>query len=259
MYQFTPGRRIFALTKIRDKAREEDWGALVELASEAIEHDQKALHLHRRWQTLKVKAKKTTHPQPESDQRGTREIDADLDSTLGGWHQALQGLLRSSRLPAELRVSAQTLKDELFPSGVKAITQQPYIDAIASVKSIVAQANDQLPDGVPLKSHVDRLGYGHFIQAIDALSDELDAVIKADSPDPDVVYKDVTSANSVGQELMLEVMAEIIAQTRKEQARRGRFLAPILDQNQAIAELHMARHTVVDVNPTTGEPEEDEA
>lgn len=72
-----------------------------------------------------------------------------------------------------------------------------------------------------------------------------------------MTWDQVRAANAAMQEALLEMVVQIMADHREDPAKRTRVLAPIMAQHQKISEAHSRKRKVKDVDPITGE-EQDE-
>jgi hypothetical protein len=67
-------------------------------------------------------------------------------------------------------------------------------------------------------------------------------------------WDDVKAGRELGQELYLQVVANIIMRFAANLSTRSALLEPIWDQNQEIKAYRRQRRTLVDVDPDSGEP-----
>ncbi|MEO1270181.1 MAG: hypothetical protein AAFX99_19005, partial [Myxococcota bacterium] len=105
----------------------------------------------------------------------------------------------------------------------------------------------------PHKTRLAALAHGHFIVSLSRLNTELREALQAQPPAPTITFKEVQAADVKGQELMLELVATILAQTRNKAEQRALLLGPILAQQENLAQYYANQNPVADVDPETGQ------
>ncbi len=103
------------------------------------------------------------------------------------------------------------------------------------------------------------LGLATVRDRLAAVNDGFGALLDAFEPEARVSFDRFRQEDLTGQEMMLRVVAVIAGRytgaTAGEDATRAKLLAPILHQNEAVAESFRRKRTVTDVNPNSGEDE----
>ena len=242
-YQFSTGRRLFAMQELQKLAQIEGLTAISSVCTLAIEHDRATRVIEARWAARKTGA----HYAPI-----TKNIDGQVDTALTALHDGLDNEAQNSAPHDPLAAQAEMVRSILFPKGVAAITSLNYVDELTEVDRILRTAKSA--DWAPV---IRDLGLQRRIDRLEALESQYRAAIA--DPGDQVVFSDVKAARNQGQSFMLQAIALILGQypsdSENDVAQRTKLVAPIIRQNEAIREDLRARRPVSDINPDTGEPE----
>jgi hypothetical protein len=243
LYDFTTGRRLFALGLTRAAAKARGLKSLVARCDAAIAHDTEVRALERRWSA--APADPTANP-------AARKIDTLVDRTIGALRDA--ALAQAQGAPADDPIHAQVdaFVKRLFPNGVHAVTAAPFVEELQLVDEIVTLLQGELAPTVK------ELGLGKLTKRLADLAVQYRDALE--SPPPSVVtWGRVRAGRAEGQERMLEIVAMIMGQfherTPQSNEARAELLGPILKQNDAIAAYLRSRRAVDDVDPETGAEE----
>lgn len=242
-YQFSTGRRLFAMQELQKAAQIQGLPALAVFCTTAIDHDRTTRILEARWAGRKTGA----HYAPI-----TKNIDGQIDTALTALHDGLDNEAKNSSPQDPLAARAEIARSLLFPKGVAAITSLNYVDELTEVERILHTAKS--PEWAPVLRD---LGLQRRLDRLETLESLYRTAI-ADAGDQ-IAFGEVKSARQRGQSLMLQAIAIILghcpSDSESDIEKRSQLLAPILRQNEAIREDLRARRPVSDIDPDTGEPE----
>jgi hypothetical protein len=150
----------------------------------------------------------------------------------------------------ETPLLAGSLLTACFPRGVQAVTQTTFVEQLSLVDGILSELKANHADTVR------KLGLNHFVKRIALLNDEYRSAQHTGAP-PSVDFSQVRGARQRGQDFLLEVIAMIVGRfpltTNEHVGARQKYLAPVLEQNEAIGSYLRSRRSVEDVDPETGE------
>jgi hypothetical protein len=243
LYQFSTGRRIFALQQVLKAAKKLKLADLEAHVVAAIKHDRTTRKLDVQWQ------KQGSRPKSQGD---ASRIDPLVDRTLTALRDGAAAQAEGAAPDEDIVEKVDAFIAEIFPSGVTAVTQLSYVDELSAVDEIVAKLKGELAPTVK------ELGLTRQAARLAKLAGEYRAALET-QPAPALDFGTVRAARAQGQNLMLQAIAMIVGmfptnRPNHEQARAA-LLTPILKQNEAIAQYLRTRRTVEDVNPETGEVE----
>jgi hypothetical protein len=243
LYQFSTGRRIFALQQVLKGAKKLKLADLEAHLTAAIKHDRATRKLDLEWQKQGSRSK---------SQGDASRIDPLVDRTLTALRDGAAAQAEGASPDDDIVEKVATFIGEVFPTGVTAVTQLSYVDELSAVDEIVAKLKGEL---APM---VKELGLTRQATRLARLAGEYRAALEAQPP-PALDFGTVRAARAEGQNLMLQAVAMIVGKfpsnTPEHAQARTALLAPILRQNEAIAQYLRTRRTVEDVNPETGEVE----
>jgi hypothetical protein len=242
-YAFSTGRRLFAMTEVKNAALASGLAALAAHCDVAIAHDQGTRDREARWASDKNAAQYS----PEA-----RQIDLLIDSALGALRDAIHAEARDSGPGDALGEAAAKLEKEAFPAGLAAITTLPFVEEHAEVERIIALLQSPAWGTV-----IQDLGLSRRLARVVELEAPYRAAIAL--PTKTVTFDEVKAARAKGQSLMLQAVAMILglhpSDGDADLAGRKALLGPIVKQNEAIRAYLRARRAIEDVDPTTGELE----
>ncbi|APR79022.1 Hypothetical protein A7982_04369 [Minicystis rosea] len=243
LYEFTTGRRLFALGLTRAAAKARSLKNIVTLCDAAIAHDTQVRQLERRW---------SSEPNDTEANPAAKRIDVLVDRTLGAIRDGAVAQTQGASTDDPIHAEVESFLKRLFPNGVFAVTSAPYVEELQVVDEIV-----KLLQG-DLAATAKELGLGKLTKRLADLAVQYRDALEA--PPPSIVaWGRVRAGRAEGQELMLEVVAAIMGQfharTEESNEARATLLGPILKQNDAIGAYLRSRRAVDDVNPDTGKEE----
>ena len=241
VYDFTAGRRLFALQRVQEIARPLGFTELVEHIERARAHDRQTLTLDGRW---RGRHRRRARPQ-------TMVVDRMVAKALTGLRQA--ALVQAASAPPgdAIHGEVQAFLRAILPAGVFAVATLPQVDELSALEQIVARLEG------PLAESVASLGLGRQAARLAELTDAFREALYAPAP-ATVKYREVQAARRLGQEYLLEAIAMILGRYYKSRdpehvAARAALLAPIAQQSAAIRAHRRSRRSLRDVNPATGE------
>jgi hypothetical protein len=243
LYVSTTGRRLFAHRQVRAIAQEQGITELAKHCESAISHDLSTRKLERRWAGEPDPTTATSNPTAQ-------RLDILVDRTLGAIRDHAVAQTQGAPADDPIHANVEAFVKRLFPVSVHAVTTLPYIEESAAVDDIVKLLKGEL---APM---VKELGLGRLVKRLTDLAVQYREALEA--PPPSVVHWGlVRAARNEGQGLLLETVAIILGKhhqrTPEGTAVRQSLLAPILRQNDEIAQYLRARRAVADVDPETGE------
>lgn len=244
LYVFSTGRRLFALKQVHQAAKERKLSALISQVAEAIKHDRATRALELRW-SKQVSIAPGVGEAPR--------LDAMLDRTVSGLRDAAQAHAEGAEEGEAIVKVVNDFIADLFPAGVQAVTQLPYVDELSAVEEIIEKLKG------PHAKTVKELGLGRFVARLEGMLPKYRAALEG--PKSEISFGSVKAARALGQDYLLQVVAMILGafpkSTPDHVAARTALLTPILRQNEAIRQYMRGRRggAVADVDPETGEPE----
>jgi hypothetical protein len=245
LFQLPAGRRAYALAAVHAAAKK----AKVELGDAgkaAVAANDTCRARDKAWNASRATGKASA---------GTaklRRIDARIDKSVTGSRDAIAGELDDMDAHDD-PATADRLRDCLdrhFPNGAVAYTKLPYVEEYAAVTALVADLRKEHADVVKL------LGLERRLTRLSALLTEYKAEIDASNVGTAIMYKDVVQAREAAHEAMCALVAVVSGRwwRPEDAATRGALLAPIMLQNEKVAEARRGRREVEDIDPETGDP-----
>jgi hypothetical protein len=240
VYDFSAGRRLFALERVQHAARELGFQELVDHLEAALAHDRLTLHLDGHWNSR--------------HRRRARPQSMVVDRMLA---KALTGLRRAALLQAEsappgdpIHEQVQTFLRAALPRGVFAVAMLPQVDELSVVTHLVQKLEG------PLAETVAELGLGRQAARVAELARAFGQALRA-AEQPKVSFREVQAARRRGQEYLLEAVAMILGRYYRcndpeHAAARTALLSPIAQQSEAIRTYRRTRRSLKDVDPATG-------
>lgn len=241
-YEFTTGRRLFALRAIVALAESLGEQEIADSAREAVEFNEEVRETEQQWarernvdQSVRVAADK---------------LDDVVDRTVGGFHTRLKSDVQTFPADTPLGKKARELKRKAFPEGAAAVINQAFEDELSTLE----QMNKLLAK--MRASHVEPLGHGAVVDRIADLTVEYAEALEAPKTRK-LDFKNVRAMRLQGQEHMLRVAAKIVGQFNGESPgdaeTRQKLMLPIVEQNERIGDYYRRRRQVPDIDPDTGE------
>jgi hypothetical protein len=241
LYQFSPGRRLFALQQVHKVATSMKETELLSVIGEAITAERKNIEL--------VAAYQRNRDQPKGSAEA-QKIDWAVDRALGSLQEMGQALLKVIE-PSDPRATGiQAMLHALFPGGLTAVTLLPYVEELAQLDRIVHVAQTEH------SRIIAAIGAEPVLARLTALAQQFRTALEAVAPQ-DVRYDAVRATAAQCQNLLLQVTVAILAKHSTNDPvhvnARTALLQPILAQNEAIAQYLRARRPAPDVDPATGD------
>lgn len=243
-YQFTTGRSLFALDQVLAAAKDrEKLDDVVEHVKVAIAH------------AKTVRSLESEYAVAQSAPKGNAKlvaIDVKVDRAVVALRDAMQAHVNASDDDDPAGDVARNVLADLFPKGVQAITQLPFVDQLSAVERVLAALDSRHADAV------ETLQLGRFVKRLATVTDLYRAAMQTTPPGAPDKGK-VRAALARNQELLLEVTVMIAGRfptaSAEDVAARQALLGPILRQQEAIGLYIRSRRAVEDVNPDTGNVE----
>lgn len=184
-----------------------------------------AVTLERRW--------RTDRDDSLSNAERARIVDAKLDRAWTALHDLCVNALGAFEPGSGPEVAARTLIEQLFPRGPAAVTNLPYVDQHAALKSLVERSRTQLD----LVRAVQTLSVGVFLDRIDDLNEVYgDSLGKQER----ISYDEVLIADRRGWLALTELVARILgafpSTEGPDEAARRTLLGPLREQEAAMAD-----------------------
>lgn len=242
LYAFSTGRRLFALAEVQKLAVDDGHTALAAHCDAALVHDRGTFQKEVVWSSDKT----ATQYAPEA-----KQVDMLMDVALGALRDSLDADARDAAPGDMLGEKAAKLLQLLFPNGLAAVTQLPFVEQLAAVQHIVQCL--QSSEWAPV---VNDLGLGRRVARLIDLEKRYSAAIALTTKS--ISFGEVKEARTKGQEMLLQAVAMILglfpSESAADQAGRVKLLGPILRQNEAIRTYLRSRRNLEDVDPVTGAP-----
>lgn len=252
LYAFPTGRRIFAFGQVAAVAKTQGFPELAKHCAGAIVDDRACLALEKRWggMVAAAKGKAPSTPAGGDARLDAAGIDPLVDKTLTAIRDHAVNQTAGAAPGDPIHATVAAFLTAIFPSGVQQVTGLPFIEELAAVDLIVTAL--QSKDVAPV---VKELGLGRLSKRLGDLAVLYREALEAPAPET-IAFGDVRAARIKGQELLLETVAIAIGKhhsnSAEDIASRSALLAPIFEQNDAIAAALRGRRALVDVNPETG-------
>jgi hypothetical protein len=237
----TPGRRIVALRKMREVARDMSLTTLVEQIDAAVEFDLEARQIETLWLAIRNRTRVHGAEMPRLDWLADRLVTAIHENA------------RSQALGAEAAFAARVTRfvEAIVPAGVYAITSLPYAEQAAALEVMVRKLTGELaPD-------VEEFGLTRLVERLASVSVQYRNELHAERP---LQFADVLATRHRGMGNLLEITAMVLGKFHRlnvpahDEARR-KLLGPVVEQHEAIRAYRRGRRALQDINPDTGEPD----
>jgi Family of unknown function (DUF6261) len=250
LYKFPTERRLMALERVLEAARQRGLQALVQRVEAALQHDQatRLLEYARR-------------PHEGQHGPGAMALDKDLDHALSAFDDVLAAQAKLLGEDSAEATAAAALREALFPRGVGAVTQGSYVQQHQTLNVLLPR----LEAGGDLRAQVERLELQRTVARLVAQNERYGAALNASDELP--TRKQVREARAVGQRNLLAVVAMILGTypeaTPEHEAGLEALFQPIADQNRAIRQRRRGRRPLTDdsdepAEVTSESPAEDE-
>jgi hypothetical protein len=240
MYRFSPGRALWAMRQVQQRALVMNKAEIVALASIGMGLAQEALDL-----LLRVQGSRTAQYPPEA-----AAADNLVDHGVAGVDGYLD--VQARMYPGEARAAAaERLRTALLPEGVAAITRLPYAEQHGAVSALLARATDPA-----LAADITALPeMSSLFARLTSFNDQYGTVLAQVLPR--TTRESLREAEQRCQEVLEALLGLIVGHFRLHEpdntAGRDHLLEPILQQNAAIRATRRLRRPPIDVDPETGE------
>jgi hypothetical protein len=131
---------------------------------------------------------------------------------------------------------------------LQAHVQLPWIEQEAANDRVL-----KILEGPTHKDWLDKHGVRPLIEELRSGHDAFAAALKARDAETVPSGDAIKDARELGQELYLEIVAQIITLSTGKPELRRELLEPVWYQNQRVQMYRRQRRNLVDVNPDTGE------
>lgn len=234
------GRRTFALRKLRPIARQYDFRRLVKRVDYSLQHEDHVRVLDWNWEAFKLK--ESVDP--------IKELDGRLDQTVTAVRDGAVNQAKGARPDDDIVAKVNEFLGQVFPAGVQAITQAPYVEELDKVELMLSKL------GGELAATVVEFGLGRQVARLAELAVEYRAALE-NRPER-MSFDEVREARAIGQNNLLSIVAMIVNEYWDDRnpehlSARSALLAPILEQIAAVRAYLSARRAVRDIDPDTGE------
>lgn len=236
---FPTGRRLFALKNVRKIAGELGDHELCMLLDNAITADSKCLNLERAWRTQVG----------SGVARGeATKVDPLVDRLIASIVNRLTDLVRALRPSNPVATKARAFMGQWFPNGAVGITSLPYEEQLEEIEGLLSAFADE-----EIQKDLALFGLTIDIQELTELLPLYRTEIQ-NLPPKDLKYATVVEARHSGQNNLLRAVIHILVRyDGQDQAdSMEKLLAPILDQEQRLAESAKTTKKLSDVDPDTG-------
>jgi hypothetical protein len=243
IYQLPTGRRIFALQQMLEIAQQledrEFAAILTAHITEALVHEYETREYELRWNAHQ---QRLLNPDP------VRPIDARLDRTLTAVRDTAEAQANGARIHDPIHVVVSDFLREIFPSGVGQVTSLPYVDQLAVTEVILTKLQTTL---APM---VVELGLDRLVARLATIVPEYRAGLRMTQ---ELSFATVNDRRRQGRDGLYEAIAMIFGRFYKVRddehiVCRTALLAPLIEQQRAIAAKRRNRRPIPDIDPDTG-------
>lgn len=246
LYQFPPGRRELALSVLASRARERGREVIAQEAESAVAFERQAAEQRRQWLAWRARSMRASNRASELDPGVDRGVNA-ISSMAHNWARVM---------PAEhpKAVASQRVLAAAYPQGVSAITNQPYVEQLASVTTLL-----KLFETPAIKADIATIGATDLVAYLHTLVADYRTEVSTMAEQPPVSTDTVMANQAQGQRNLVLVLARLLGLAVDHADDATYLFAPVAEQQRALARQHRARSVVSDVNPSTGEEVADES
>lgn len=238
LYTLTPGRRIYALSRVQEHPKAQQWPKLLEALAAAIELDRKVLVMD-----AFRRLKKTSKLPP------VRIHDRAVDRQL----VMLDRLLLHHSRDNSKGPTATQLRGTVFPAGVNRHIRLAFVEQAAANDRVL-----EVFEGDTYKQWINARGLREMVEDLRAAHDLFGAALRARDDASAPTWDQVKAARELSQNAYLEIVAMIIMSTIGDASTRSSLLAPIQHQDEEIKAYRRQRRKLVDIDPDTGDLLEDQ-
>ncbi|MFU8807139.1 MAG: hypothetical protein ACNA8W_25245 [Bradymonadaceae bacterium] len=175
-------------------------------------------------------------------------LDTKIDQTIAGIARILEGEAVGDEGDPEV-IAAKTLLARIFPEGVSAIVHLEFEEQLDLVLAIIARLRGNLAGEVRL------LGLERHVARLETLTSQFRAELGRRASRP-VDFETVRASRNALHEAMCEVVVAVLFNLRERTSTNDELitalLAPIVEQENAIAEAFRRKRRPLDVDPHSG-------
>jgi hypothetical protein len=240
LYRFSPGRALWAMRQVQQRALAMNKAEIAALAAIGVLSAQEALDL-----SLRARGNRTAQYPPQAT-----AADNLVDHGVAGVDGYLE--VQSRMYQGEARAAAaERLRAALLPDGVAVITRLPYAEQHGAVSALLARAADPaLSADVAALSEMSSL-----LTRLTGFNDQYGTILAQVLPR--TTREELREAEQRCQEVIEALTGLIVGHFRLHEpdntAGRDHLLEPILQQNAAIRAARRLHRPPIDVDPETGE------
>ncbi len=240
------GRYIYALEDMSEIAKERALAGVKEAVDNALVTGRKAKRVQFSYEQTRDQTSKARGRSVELDQ----QIDAII--------VAIRNVVRDRIIGIDgdpIEEAAQLILKTVYPRGARAITHLSFEAQLATMTVMIEHFRNDLAEAVTLT------GVDREVSLMEELVEEFRTELRV-SEKPGVTYDELKEAISELHEHTALVRAVCVAAYPSlDQAAteaRESLLAPLVDQENRVAEAQRRQRRVLDVDPSTGEEIDDD-
>ena len=243
LYVFPRGRREFALKAVAKLAESGGHDQLAEACRQGAAHDRRTRELER-----ELKAREALGADPRLGQ-----LDASADRTLSALYDIPEATARA--LGGEMVQAARAFQSDLLPGGVHAVTSLPWAEQITELEAIMKLLRGSH------RAAVERFHLQALVERLGQVTEQFAELLNANRPDPKHSAAELRARDARGQDHLLQAIALTLGlypkATKADARARAELLAPVRDQSEQIREARSRRRPPGDIDPDSGQPQED--
>lgn len=237
--QFTTGRALWALQRIRALLEVQARPALVADIDITIGKATAAREINRQWLTQLS--------QPTARGKAV-EYDYDIDRAIAGLDGQCGSYVSGLGSDDPVAMLASAFRTRWIPGGVAAITHLSFEDELEVVEEILAGTTGEGEDAEKAKE----LGLTPYLNRLLVLVPKFKAELEQ-SPASGLTFDKVRAVRAELQTELRYTVADLVSTFKREPATLARVLQPIRDQEERLRALRQGRRkAVADVEPDTG-------
>jgi hypothetical protein len=238
LYVFTTGRRLYVLRRMLPRA-EQMYPELVEPLRTAIRSGERVMEMETVY----------ANQPPSSGNAEALATDNRLDQVLSAFYTFLCSVATAAPPDSANARAAVRVRDGVFKGGIQGLIQLTHPEEVEAVDGMLRKLSEYLDE-------IKTLAVAPIIDEVRRLNRQFRAALDAKRPSG-VSYDEVRASQAKNQEELLGVVAMVMGRfagfREGDVDKRSELLAPVMEQNEAIAAYRRSRRAVPDVEPSTGE------
>lgn len=244
VYELPVGRRLHALRQMQVQvSADASVSELHPVITSTMDVNTVALHCRTQWG--EAKNVKTTYPE------AAILLNQEHDQIFASVERVSSGMADGMPPGSPLAEAGARLVATVFAEGLAPLTQKDFVQQRETTNVWLSRMDADLAEAV------DTLGLRPMVERLGVVNKEMGRIIDEVKGRAKVSYDDVRSTDAAGQRAMLQLIAVICGRFSGREPgddeKRAALLAPILAQNEKVAELYRRRSRVTDVDPESGE------